>query len=204
MTFPKSLEDLPANTPAQYPGVQGVAHYSEGVFVGYRHYDANNIEPLFPFGHGLSYTTFAYTNLSIRPSSGRGASPAMDVEFELKNTGSRAGAEVAQLYIGDPSLPAVPQPPQQLKAFQRIQLNPGQSKRIRMRLDPRSMAYWDTAAHTWKIAPGVYQIRVGSSSRDIRLQTTFNLSPTQVASVREPAFAAHALERGSISLRAAR
>jgi beta-glucosidase len=162
ITFPQSLADLPANTPAQYPGVNNEEYYSEGVLVGYRYYDANQIPPLFPFGHGLAYTTFAYKNLTATPTA---------VDFDVTNSGTAAGAEVAQLYIGMPST-AVPQPPQQLKGFQKLSLAPGQTGHAHLALDQRAFSYWDIQTHAWLVAHGTYRIMVGSSSRDIRLQDT--------------------------------
>ena len=170
VTFPQTLADLPANTPEQYPGVNGVANYSEGVFVGYRHFDTKGIQPLFPFGHGLSYTSFAYRNLAVVPvRSDSGQTREVLVTFTVTNTGSVAGAEAAQVYVGMPST-SVPQPPKQLKAFSKVFLQPGESASMLLTLDLRAFSYWDVATHGWKIAPGMYQILVGSSSRDIRLQ----------------------------------
>ncbi|MBU6411014.1 MAG: glycoside hydrolase family 3 C-terminal domain-containing protein, partial [Verrucomicrobia bacterium] len=137
LTFPKQLGDLPAHTPEQYPGVDGVAHYSEGIFVGYRHIDARDIEPLFPFGYGLSYTTFDYKNLRIVPSHvslADDSKAAVAVDLQITNTGKRAGEEVVELYVGLPSTPAIPQPPRQLKAFAKVSLKPGQTRRVRLRL----------------------------------------------------------------------
>ncbi len=172
ITFPKRDADLPAQTPEQYPGVDNAAHYSEGVLVGYRWYDAKNIEPLFPFGHGLSYTKFTYGDLKV-------ASPAADdtvkVDFTVTNTGSRPGVEVAQLYVGLPSLPGVPQPPRALKGFKRVELAPGQSARISFSLNFRSLSYWDVATHDWKVAPGAYQVFAGASSRDMRANGSFEI-----------------------------
>lgn len=171
ITFPRTLEDVPASTPAQYPGIDGLAHYSEGVFVGYRHYDAKNIRPLFPFGHGLSYTTFAYRNLRVSPMPATGKRPAkLVVEADVQNSGNVEGAEVVQLYLGLPSLPAVPQPPRQLKGFQKVALKPGAKVHVRFIADARALSYWDVTTHTWKVPPGTYSVFVGSSSRDIRLQ----------------------------------
>lgn len=169
LTFPRTLEDLPANTQAQYPGVAGVAHYSEGVFVGYRHYDAKNIEPLFPFGFGISYTTFAFSDLKVSTRSVSAENPGtVTVEALVRNTGKVAGAEVAQMYVAIPGT-AVPQPPKQLKGFQKVLLKPGQSARVRFTIDGRALSYWDVAGHGWKIAPGKYGVLVGSSSRDLPL-----------------------------------
>jgi beta-glucosidase len=165
LTFPVNVSDLPANTPAQYPGVNNIANYSEGVFVGYRYFDASNIQPLFPFGFGLSYTSFSYANLAAAKSGA-----LVTVDFDVTNTGTRAGAEVAQIYIGMPGSTAVPQPPRQLKGFQKLQLQPGQTGRVHLTLDQRAFSYWDVSTHSWLSPPGTYQIYAGSSSRDIRLQ----------------------------------
>ncbi|MGH9445441.1 MAG: beta-glucosidase [Terriglobia bacterium] len=180
VTFPKRLADLPASTPEQYPGVNGVVTYSEGIFVGYRHYDAKRIEPLFPFGYGLSYTTFAYMRLSISPkriapTTDAGASVAVD--FDVTNTGKRAGAEVAELYAGFPSTPNVPEPPKQLKGFERLQLQPGETGHVRIVLNSRAFSYWDTRTHHWAVMRGTYRILAGSSSRDIRLDGRITVAP---------------------------
>jgi len=172
ITFPKRDEDLPLQTAAQYPGVNNVAQYSEGLLVGYRWYDARKIEPLFAFGHGLSYTTFAYKNLKASPPT---QSEMAKVEFDLANTGARAGAEVAQLYVGLPSLPDVPQPPRQLKGFRRVELDAGETTHMILTLDARALSYWDATTHGWKVAPGAYTVWVGSSSRDLRLTQTFDV-----------------------------
>ena len=178
ITFPKKLEDLPAHTPEQYPGVDGVAKYSEGVFVGYRYYDAHNIDPLFPFGHGLSYTTFKYENLKISPPSAKLApdyEPVMTIEFDLSNSGSRDGAEVAQIYLGLSSGTAVPEPPKQLAGFVRVMLKAGERTHLKIPVRGRSLAYWDISAHDWRMVHGSAQVMVGASSRDIRLHSQFQL-----------------------------
>jgi beta-glucosidase len=172
ITFPRRDEDLPLRSEEQYPGVNDVAHYSEGLLVGYRWYDARGIEPLFSFGHGLSYTTFAYKGLKVSPPTD---DKNVTVEFTVANTGDRAGAEVAQLYVNLPSLPKVPQPPRQLKGFRRVELEAGQSAEVTISLDARSLSYWDTASHTWKVAPGTYTVSAAASSRDIRLSGTFEV-----------------------------
>jgi beta-glucosidase len=178
LTFPRQLADLPANTPEQYPGVNGVAHYSEGIFVGYRHYDAQNIQPLFPFGYGLSYTTFAYKKLAISPEtiSLDGSKQVVTVDLDVTNTGKRAGQEVVELYVGFPSTPTVLQPPRQLKGFAKVVLAPGQTRHVRLELNAHSLVYWDTNTHSWKIIAGTYRIMVGSSSRDIRLQGSLTVN----------------------------
>ncbi|MBV9084215.1 MAG: fibronectin type III-like domain-contianing protein, partial [Acidobacteriaceae bacterium] len=133
--------------------------------VGYRHYDAHGIQPLFAFGHGLSYTSFDYENLVITPNDDQ----TINVDFDLTNTGDRSGAEIAQLYIGIPATDDVPQPPKQLKGFQKVQLDAGATGHVHFVLDQRALSYWDTTSHAWTVAAGTYQIMVGSSSRDIRL-----------------------------------
>ncbi|HET9409893.1 MAG TPA: glycoside hydrolase family 3 C-terminal domain-containing protein [Candidatus Sulfotelmatobacter sp.] len=174
ITFPQRIEDTPANAPEQYPGIDKVAHYSEGVFVGYRHYDGENIEPLFPFGHGLSYTKFAYSNLHVSPQ--RAAKNEFTVDVEVRNVGETAGAEVVQLYVHLPGGNNVSQPPKQLKGFQKVLLQPGKKTRVRFTLSGRALSYWDTASHSWKIEPGTYAVCVGSSSRDIRATGQFKIS----------------------------
>ena len=163
ITFPAADADTPANTPAQFPGVNGVATYSEGLQIGYRWFDAQGRAPLFPFGHGLSYTTFAYSGLSVR-NTGDGATAT----FTLRNTGNRAGAEVAQVYLGFPS--AAGEPPRQLKGFERVSLAPGQAQRVTIRLDARDFSAWDTATHAWQPARGAFTVSVGGSSRSLPLQ----------------------------------
>lgn len=173
ITFPRNLEDVPANTPEQYPGVNGVAHYSEGVFVGYRHYDSRGIDPLFAFGHGLSYTSFSYDDLAIsldRACFADEPNQTFVVDLDVTNTGKLAGGEAVQLYVGMPSTDDLPQPPEQLKRFQKVYLAPGETTHVQFVLDARSLSHWETAVHSWAVTPGLYQIMVGSSSRDIRLQ----------------------------------
>ncbi len=173
LSFPARLADLPAHTPEEYPGVDGVVHYKEGIFVGCRYYDEYNIKPLFPFGFGLSYTTFAYSNLNVSPDriSLRGQPvPTISVSLDLSNTGKVAGREVAEVYVGLPSAPGVPQPPKELKAFAKVFLRPGQSKRVHLKLDPGSLRCWDTHKGEWSILSGKYRIMIGSSSREIVLK----------------------------------
>jgi beta-glucosidase len=174
ITFPKALADLPTRAVERYPGVgpanRTVAQYSEKLLVGYRWYDARGIEPLYPFGYGLSYTSFAYSNLALSSPTLSTANPALTVDFDVANTGQRGGAEVAQVYVGLPSSADVPQPPQQLKGFARIDVPPGRTGHAHVLLDARAFSYWDVATHQWKAAPGDYQIFVGASSRDIRLK----------------------------------
>jgi beta-glucosidase len=172
VTFPRRGTDVPANTAAQYPGVDGTAHYSEGIFVGYRHYDAKQIAPLFPFGYGLSYTSYGYANLKI--TKGTGAN--VTVEADVTNTGTRTGADIAELYVGSPSSPAVPEAPQELAGFQKVLLTPGQTRHVTFTLNARSFSYWSLSAHGWRIAGGRYQIRLGGSSRNQPLSGTVTLA----------------------------
>jgi beta-glucosidase len=162
-TFEKDWPDAPAF--ANYPGADGKVVYGEGIYVGYRWFDKKQIEPRFCFGYGLSYTTFSIGQLKIKPN-GKDDSQAFDVGADVSNTGQRPGAEVVQLYVRPPA-GGPDRPPQELKAFTRVQLNPGQTARVTMRLDSRSFAYWDVTSHTWKVIPGQYEIAIGRSSRDI-------------------------------------
>jgi beta-glucosidase len=173
VTFPAQSSDGPLRTPAQYPGVMKPgdsigphSSYSEGLLVGYRWYEAKGITPLFPFGFGLSYTSFAFSSLHVTPASANGAV----ARFTVKNTGARAGAEVAQVYVGMPA--ATGEPPRQLKGFTRVSLGAGQSKTVSVRLGPTSFAHWDSAQGKWVIARGSYQIEVGDSSANLPLQTS--------------------------------
>jgi beta-glucosidase len=177
MTFPKQLDDLPANTPSQYPGVNGVASYSEGIFVGYRHYDEEHIQPLFPFGYGLSYTTFGFSDLAITPKTAKDNSKlTVTVDFNVTNTGKRAGEEVAQLYVGLPSAKHIPQPPEQLKRFAKVLLQPGETHHIHFELDERALACWNERTHKWVVLPGAYHIMAGPSSRHLPLQGNVTVS----------------------------
>jgi len=149
--------------------------YTEGVFLGYRHFDQQKIKPLFPFGFGLSYSTFAFKNLTISPASSSSHDPVM-VSFDIANTGTRAAAEVAQLYVGDPHS-SVPRPPKELKGFAKVFLEPGETKRVSIPLDGRSFAYYDVKSHAWKTEPGVFNIFVASSAADIQLEGKLNYRP---------------------------
>ena len=172
VTFPKRWEDSPAY--GHYPGANGRVDYAEGIFVGYRGFDKNKIAPLFPFGHGLSYTTFAYSNLAVDVKNPSALAPEVSVSFDVKNTGERAGAEIAQLYVRD-ERPKVERPEQELKGFSRVELAPGETKRVTLSLDRSAFAYWDDAAHAWAAAPGRFTVRAGASSRDIRLSKDLEL-----------------------------
>lgn len=161
VTFPRSLADVPAATAGQWPGIEGSVNYSEGIEVGYRWYDAKQIPPLFSFGHGLSYTSFQISHLRLNRTGPRTAAVTVDVT----NTGARAGEEILQLYVGDPA--SADEPPRQLKAFQKIALNPHQTRRVKFRLIAEAFSIWDVVGGRWRIEPGVYQIYVGDSSDNL-------------------------------------
>jgi beta-glucosidase len=147
--------------------------YSEGVFVGYRHYDKLGTKPAFPFGHGLSYTTFSYRNLSVTPSSGKLNLP-VTVSFEVTNTGAREGAEIAELYVGEAHA-SVPRPVKELKGFAKINLKPGETRTVTITLDRRAFSYYDVQKKDWTAQPGEFSILVGGSSADTPLRETFTL-----------------------------
>jgi beta-glucosidase len=171
VTFPRRAEDAPTAQPERYPGVNGHGQYSEGILVGYRWYDDKKIEPLFPFGHGLSYTTFAYSNVSAKM-----AVDGFDVAFVVKNTGTRAGSEVPQVYLGPPPNPPAPMAARQLVGFARVTLLAGQSKTVTIHVGARELSYWSTQTHGWVVAAGTRAIGVGSSSRDIKLKAEITVT----------------------------
>jgi len=174
-TFERRWEENPSYH-SYYPqkGDKRV-EYTEGIFIGYRGYEKAGTKPLFPFGFGLSYSAFAYSDLKITAAA-KGSGAQVEVTFRVKNTGSREAAEIAQLYVGDGHAP-VPRPPKELKGFAKVSLRPGESKELRIFLDRRAFSYYDVARHDWTAAPGGFSILVGSSSADIRLQGKFSLAP---------------------------
>lgn len=177
-TFPKRLSDSPAHALDAYPGQNGTVRYAEGLLVGYRWYDARNIEPLFPFGFGLSYTTFEYSGLTVTP--GEAAKPdQVTVEFDVANTGPRQGAEVAQVYV-QPIKSLSPRPVKELKGFKRIELGATVKQRVAVVLPLSAFACYSPKKAAWVAEAGEFRILVGSSSRDIRLTGTFKLTDTTV------------------------
>ena len=152
-------------------------NYSEGVFVGYRYYDAKEMEVAFPFGHGLSYTTFKYSNLKLDRSE-MTDQDTLTVSVDVTNTGSRAGKEVVQLYVSDRT-GSVRRPVKELKGYEKISLEPGETKTVTMTLDRRSFAWYSTELHDWYAASGEYEILIGASSRDIRLTEKIRLHSTR-------------------------
>lgn len=169
VTYPKRLEDTPAF--GNYPGDREV-RYGEGLFVGYRHYDARAIEPLFPFGHGLSYTEFEYSGLEIDYT--KNAFP-VKVHARIKNTGQCAGKEVVQLYVADRQS-TLPRPPKELKGFAKIEIDPGETREVTFDLDERAFSFYDPQQKRWRWEPGEFEILLGSSARDIRQRAVFTLS----------------------------
>lgn len=172
-TFPLRIEDTPCYL--NFPGTRERAEYREGVFVGYRHYDSVKREVLFPFGHGLSYTSFAYSDLIVSGSPDNNGK--VTASFTLTNTGKVAGKETAQCYVS-PKAREVPRPEQELKGFAKVSLDPGESTRVSIVLDARAFSWYDADGASWRVTPGTYEIRVSSSSRDIRLRAEIRASGT--------------------------
>jgi len=173
LTFPKALTDVPSYL--NFGNENGKVRYVEGLFVGYKHYQSRGIQPLFPFGFGLSYTTFEYSGLQISKPSEFDADFAATVRISVKNTGTTVGSEAVQLYI---SLPAGPltHPPMALKAFTKLRdLKPGEEATATLTLDKYAVSYFDDRIGKWKADRGQYQVLVGSSSEDIRLRGVLTL-----------------------------
>ncbi len=169
VTFPKRLEDSPAFVNQSYPGCRQV-NYGEGIFVGYRYFDEVDLEPLFPFGHGLSYSTFEYNNLKVPRKVGAGKQ--VKVSLTVTNSSAVAGKEVVQLYVEDPEC-YLPRPPKELKGFTKVELQPGESREVTFALDQRALSFYDPRRKGWVAEPGEFLVLVGSSSRDIRLKGSF-------------------------------
>ena len=167
VTFERSWEENPAHDNYYPKSGEKRIEYKEGVFFGYRYFDKVPVKPQFPFGYGLSYTTFAYKNLSITPASAAGEQ-VIDVSLDVTNTGHRAGAEVAEVYVGEPNA-TVPRPVKELKGFIRVQLNAGETRRVSVTLDRRAFAYYNIKNHDWTVDAGDFKVYVGSSSAQIDL-----------------------------------
>lgn len=174
-SFPLRLEDTPAYI--NYPGENGKVRYGEGLFIGYRYYDAKATPVLFPFGHGLSYTSFAYSNLSVSATNFRDVD-GVTVTLDVTNTGGVAGKEVVQLYIRDHKSKVV-RPFKELKGFAKVTLEPGETKSVSFALDFRSFAFWHSGYRQWVAEDGEFDILVGASSADIRETVTVTLQSTQ-------------------------
>jgi beta-glucosidase len=175
VTFPSSLSQVPASTPAQWTGTNGTVQYSEGVDVGYRWYDSQGLTPLFPFGYGLSYTRFSFSNLQVGTLPAGGAAT---ISAAVTNTGATAGADVVQLYVTDP--PASGQPPRQLEGFARVNLQPGASQTITFPITQRNLQYWNSSSNSFTTATGNYGIEVGDSSESLPLTGTLPVTSSQL------------------------
>ncbi len=171
LTFPKKWEDTPVAD--SYPGTKEVAHYNEGIYVGYRWYDKKNIEPLYPFGFGLSYTTFEYSDLKLSSKKMK-QDGELEISLNVKNTGKMDGDEVVQLYIHDVKA-SVDREVKSLKGFQRVSLKKGESKTVTMKIDKSALSFYDVDAKKWVAESGKFEVLVGASSRDIRLKKEFKL-----------------------------
>ncbi len=171
LTFPRSVEDTLAKNPDQYPGDGATVHYSEGLDVGYRAYNTHGTKPLFPFGFGLSYTSFNFSGLKAAALPDGGAM----VRFTVTNTGKVAGAEVAQLYVNYPAIGEGNEPRRQLRGFRKVIVRPGESKMIELKLGSRAFSYWSEQGHQWKRALGEFTLHVGDSSADTPLTVTLQL-----------------------------
>ncbi|HUZ26802.1 MAG TPA: glycoside hydrolase family 3 C-terminal domain-containing protein [Streptosporangiaceae bacterium] len=185
VTFPRSLSQVPASTPAQFPGTGGQVQYSEGIDVGYRWYDARGLTPMFPFGYGLSYTRFSFSQLRAGPSQVRagsarqvraGSARQVRVTARVTNTGRVTGSDVVQLYLSDPAVSG--EPPRQLKGFQKVTLRPGQSTTVTFTLDSHDLSYWNQSAGGWVVPAGGFGVYVGDSSAlaDLPLRGGFTVS----------------------------
>ncbi len=167
VTFGKRREDY-----ADFPNstvINDKITYNESIFVGYRHFDAKNITPLFPFGHGLSYTTFAYGNLNVKPND-----KTVAVSIDIKNTGQREGSEIVQLYISD-GASSLPRPPKELKGFRKLRLAPNKTERVSFQLNKDDFSFYDAKQEKWIFEAGKFEILIGASSGDIRARQTFEL-----------------------------
>ena len=177
-TFPKRLADTPAYI--NYPGENGKVLYGEGIFVGYRYYDKKKIEPLFPFGHGLSYTSFEYSDLEIGATEYE-AKDSIEITVDVKNTGKREGKEVVQLYVRDVESSLV-RPEKELKAFKKVALEPGETKTVHFTLAKDALSFFNPGRKQWIAEAGEFEILIGSSSRDIRAKGSFSLkAPPEAA-----------------------
>jgi beta-glucosidase len=176
-TFPARLEDTPAHLSFPHDGAYRVP-FGEGLLTGYRWYDARRIEPLYPFGHGLSYTSFEYSDLRVESSSGEDGGPAVNVSLRVRNTGSRGGSEVVQVYLREQE-PPLTRPEKELKAFAKVALEPGEQREVSLRLDERDLAVYHPRAAAWTVTSSTFEVLVGASSRDIRLRQSVTLQGIQ-------------------------
>jgi beta-glucosidase len=171
VTFPKRWEDCSAY--ATYRAKDSVTEYSDGIFVGYRYFDKKNIEPLFPFGYGLSYTQFEYKNIKSTHAA-VAARPEVEVSLDVSNTGKCDGAEIVQLYIRSIGS-VVDKPVKELKAFNKVFLKKGETQSVHFRLNKNAFAYYNVEMREWTVDPGTYSLQIASSSKEIRLSDIIEL-----------------------------
>ncbi len=183
ISWERKLEDNPSSATYYYTqaGTKKI-EYKEGIFTGYRGYEQKGIKPLFPFGFGLSYTTFRYGKIAVKPlREGSGTVPSYEISFDVTNTGRRAGSDTAQVYVAD-NHAKVARPKKELKGFARVTLNPGQTKRVKILLNGRAFTYYDVTAKNWHADTGNFEILIGRSSEQIELKATLNLpTPLNIA-----------------------
>jgi beta-glucosidase len=172
-TFPKKLEDSPAHALDAFPGAKGQVTYRESIWVGYRWFEKQRIQPLFSFGHGLSYTTFEYGNVTADKKT-MTSSDTITFSVNVKNNGKREGSEIVQLYISDPKC-SVPRPAKELKGFEKISLKPGESRTVSFAIDRSALSYFDAVRNDWVAEPGSFEAIIGSSSSDTKCKTAFTL-----------------------------
>lgn len=175
VTFPARIEDNPSFY--NHPGDNQTAVYGEGIFIGYRHYDAVKSTPLFPFGFGLSYTSFEYSDVNLSTSEMSNADEIITVSFDVTNVGNQAGKSVAQIYVQQISRPGLRRPERELKGWNKLDIRPGETVQAVVSLDKTSFAYWDDKPHCWVVDPGAeFQIFVGQHSRDLGLSTKIKIA----------------------------
>jgi beta-glucosidase len=167
MTFPKKLADSPSESIGEYPGKNGKEIYKDSLMVGYRYFDTKNVEPMFPFGYGLSYTTFEYKNLQI-PNTIKLSDEKIPVKFEITNTGKYVGQEISELYIHE-IIPKVERPYKELKGFSKVSINPGETKDLIIYINKRAFEYYSVEKKSWVYDVGKFEIMIGSSSKNIKL-----------------------------------
>lgn len=173
-TWPFKLEDTPVAKFGEYPGRNGTVKYNEGIYVGYRYYDIKNVDPRYPFGYGLSYSSYEYSGLEV-PKAFSIKQDSLGVTFSVKNTGQFPGKEIAQVYVSNPGC-SIERPIKELKQFVKIDLLPGETKKINLTLNKRAFQYYDINKNSWVAEPGTFEILVGSSSRDIKLKAELKLN----------------------------
>ena len=178
-TFPARVEDTPAAI--DFPSRDGNANYGEGIFIGYRYYDKKKIEPIFPFGYGLSYTTFGYSDINTNTTSAKD-SDDITISVKVKNTGKIAGKEVVQLYVHEQET-EIARPENELKHFEKVSLLPGEEKTVSFKLTSRDFAYYNAKSHDWVVKSGKFDVLVGSSSRNLPLKQTIDIQSTRPAKV---------------------